>query len=120
MDFQKSEFDGFDVIKVIDKKLTNANSVKFREFFKKRIDDGHYKFIIDLGSLKYVDSAGIGAMLIVNRELTEKACNLERDCAMIVCNLADNVKSLFDMLKFDIAVKYFKTLKEAKDFLSQK
>ena len=71
------------------------------------IDAGHIRFIIDLGELDYISSAGLRGILGASKELKTKNGKL------ILCALKDSVKEVFDISGFKLIIPVCESLDSA-------
>lgn len=69
--------------------------------------------IIDLSSADAIDSSGLGALLLANRQLKE------HEIPVILVGVRDFVRSLMSMTKIDEVFEFFPTVQEALDALEE-
>lgn len=69
--------------------------------------------IIDLSTVDAIDSSGLGALLLANRQLKE------HEIPVILVGVRDFVRSLMSMTKIDEVFDFFPTVDEAIDALEE-
>ncbi len=67
--------------------------------------------IIDLSSADAIDSSGLGALLLANRQLKD------HEIPVILVGVRDFVRSLMSMTKIDEVFEFFPTVQDALDAL---
>lgn len=91
--------DGVAVIKLSGDKLNAANSKAFRDALLPAVSQGG-KIVLDLQSLTFMDSSGVGALLACLRHVNEQGGDLK------LCGVQKPVKVLFQLVRmyrvFDI------------------
>jgi len=103
------------------------NAEDFLKEIKTLIDNGAKHFIFDSSHLSYISSTGIGAFLIIKRELDSI------DGELVFCNMNDKIKDICKLLGFfmvfnfadsiDDVIKYFNgeiNLQKEKELFPQK
>lgn len=65
------------------------NSKKLKEEIKKM---GNNNIVLDFNEVTYLDSAGIGALISIHKDLQSKSGSLE------IINIDKKIKELFDMV----------------------
>ncbi|OHX67190.1 STAS domain-containing protein [Flammeovirga pacifica] len=84
----------FTLIKV-DGELDASSSVELDTVLQKHIDDGNKKFLIDCVGLTYISSAGIGVF-------TSRLDDVQlKNISLVLFNVAENIKSVFEILGVD-------------------
>ncbi len=79
----------------ISEKLTSSDLSAFRELLSKIKQSACKGVVIDLGNLDWIDSAGLG-MLILTKELAEK-----EELDLVLRSPTGHVKSLLELGRFD-------------------
>ena len=93
--------------------LDIKNSSLFLEEGLKLIHKGERKLIIDMAYVDFVDSEGVWVVF----ELSQKA--KEKKVKIVLVNVTENVKRVFDMTKLSTKVKISGTEIEAINFLTK-
>ena len=75
--------------------------------FSKWIKDGENCFLIDMDNVKYVSSAGLRSVLLVERKLDPQQGKLA------LCNLHGVVAEVFNITAFSDIMPIYKSVKEA-------
>ncbi|EAY24929.1 anti-anti-sigma factor, putative [Microscilla marina ATCC 23134] len=73
--------------------------------------EGAKNFVIDLSKVKYVDSSGLGALLIANR-----LC-MDAKGTMVLTGITDHVMKLIKISQLDKVLKILPTNEEAIQFI---
>lgn len=69
--------------------------------------------IIDMSSAEAIDSSGLGALLLANRQLKD------HEIPVILVGVRDFVRSLMNMTKIDEVFEFFPTVEEAINALEE-
>ena len=93
--------------------LDIENSSRFLEMGLKLIHKGEGKLIIDMAYVDYVDSEGVWAVFELARKAREKKVKI------VLVNVTENVKRVFDMTQLSTKVKMDGTEIDAIDFLTK-
>ena len=88
-------------------RLDAASSPEFEKEMKTFIAAGSNVFIIDLGELEYVSSAGLRSILVIARTLKAKEGQL------LLAALKDVVKEVFDISGFGSIIPIYGSLDSA-------
>ena len=80
---------------------------------QKLITDNQNKLVIDLKSLEYIASAGLGVFM----EFVEPVREKEGD--LVFCNANDKIFKIFDLLGFPLIFKFFPSTQDAIHFFNQ-
>lgn len=76
-------------------RFTFQDHTKFREMIAKVIGADMQRLSIDLGQVEFIDSAGLGMLLLVREEMRGKS----RD--VVLLRAQGQVKRMFDIARFD-------------------
>lgn len=90
-------------INEVDNKVTIALSgnlyvesvVKLREDILKAIEQGKSHFIFDMHNLEYIDSAGLGVLITVQKRVRQL------NGGVVIRGLKGNVRELFELTRLD-------------------
>ncbi len=89
------------------------NSYKLKELVMKMLEKKIQKFVINLESVDYIDSSGIGALIYISSTL--KKLNLR----LLICNVRGSVKKVIELTKlmgyFPITGTVVDAVKDMKD-----
>ncbi|MGX8718065.1 MAG: STAS domain-containing protein [Desulfovibrio sp.] len=80
---------------------------QFSEECKKLLESGAGRFIIDLGGLEYISSAGLRGILTMG-----KACRA-KGAALAFCSMQSMVADMFKLSGFTSILNVFPTLEDA-------
>jgi len=65
------------------------------------------RLVIDMSSVQFVDSSGLGVILSCLRQVTERGGDLK------VCGLSKGVRALFELVRMHKVVEIYNTREEA-------
>ncbi len=92
-------------------RLDGTSASDFEKQLMDWINAGHSRFIIDLGELDYISSAGLRGILSGSLELKTKGGKL------ILCALKGPVKEVIDISGFNLIIPICETLNAAIEML---
>ncbi len=88
---------------------------KFEDSLQKLINEKRFNIIVNLKTLDYISSAGLGVFMGFIEDIREKGGDIK------LSNLSDKVYKVFDLLGFPALFEIYKTETEAKSkFLNAK
>ncbi len=70
--------------------------------------------IINMSKVETMDSSGLGALLLANRQLSE------HDIPLVLVGVSDFIRSLMSMTKIDDVFEFFDTIEEALEFIENR
>ncbi|SDL30474.1 STAS domain-containing protein [Halarsenatibacter silvermanii] len=80
----------------IDKKLDLTNADEMDEITARLMEKEFEEVVLDFSGVEMIDSIGMGKILLLNRKLTD------RDCELRIRNVdTDYVRKMFKMVKLD-------------------
>ena len=94
-------------IVTIDDHLDTTTAPQLERALHGLIDNGDQRILIDCTELRYVNSAGLKALLLVAKRLEANSG------ALVLCALAPNVSMVFTMIGFDRVLKILPNRDEA-------
>lgn len=112
MQFQTEENGKWVCLKPLTETLGVAEVADFKSKIREVIEDGNKSFILDLESVDFVDSTGLGAIVSTIQLL-------KSDREYVLCNLREGVSALLKMTRLDRVVKVFPSREEAVEFINQ-
>ncbi len=74
-------------------------------------EEGFANFILDLSAVKYCDSSGLSAILVMNRIAKEN------QGILVLCGLQASVKKLIEISQLDTILNIVPTYNEAVDYI---
>ncbi len=74
-------------------------------------EEGFINFILDLSAVKYCDSSGLSAILVMNRIAKEN------QGILVLCGLQASVKKLIEISQLDTILNIVPTYNEAVDYI---
>jgi len=109
--FSIDKQDHYTVFSVQDEKLNSVIAPELKTELISLNTIGVNNIILDLTSLKFVDSSGLSAILIGNRLCKNDGGNL------VLCNANEYVMKLMRISQLDNILTVLPSLQEAKDFI---
>lgn len=94
------------VIKLVGDRLDAAAAPEFKETVTSRIDAGEDIILLDLSSVDFIDSSGLGAMVAVLKRMSPNG-------KLVVCGLRDAAFSMFRLTRMDQVFPIFPSQAEA-------
>ncbi len=112
MKVETKQIDGLKIIKLSGQVRISTQN-EFKDFFDSLVkDNGKESVIVNMDGVGYMNSAGIG--IIVDSYKRFK----EQDGRMVLCNLASDIKKLFEVTKLNKFIEIYTTEAEAIEKLS--
>ena len=87
--------DGDTVIIYITGRLLVGNRTELKELVFREWDTGARHFVVDFAETGFVDSAGLGALVSISKNLRMRGGGVR------LCNLNDDLRTLFALTKLD-------------------
>lgn len=91
----------------IPERLTSTTSDGLKKYLKDSVDQGHYKFVIDLKNTEYLDSSGLGAIV------SKIAQTRTNDGDVRLAAPGEYVQSLLELTHINQVLKIFDTAEQA-------
>jgi anti-sigma B factor antagonist len=86
----------------------NAHTVRsFEQVLQEQVERKSYRIVINCADLRYISSAGLGALMGVIDEVRENQGDIK------LSNMSENIFNIFDILGFTHLYKIFKDEAEA-------
>jgi anti-sigma B factor antagonist len=92
--------------------LDALSAQELRQEVVKLYEKGYKKFVLDMSEVKFIDSAGIGAIL-----LTRKIVGAEGNVAL--CNVQKPIENVLTLVNLKHLIRINVGLKEALDHMNQ-
>lgn len=102
----------YTLIQLQNEKMDATLSPELKSTFVTLNAEGAKNFVIDLSKVKYVDSSGLGALLIANR-----LC-MDAKGTMVLTGITDHVMKLIKISQLDKVLKILPTNEEATQFIN--
>ena len=83
------------------------NSPKIKEFIMGKMNEGYKKFIVNLDSVTYIDSSGIGTLIFCRTTLNQNNGSLK------IMKIHDSVKRIFELTKLNTFFSVYDTEEDA-------
>ena len=74
--------------------IDTTNNIEFEKQFKDMLSDVNSKVYCDCAELDYVSSAGLRALLSINKHV------IAQEGSLVIVNLHPNIKEIFDLTGF--------------------
>ena len=94
------------VIKLLGSRLDAAAAPHFKETVSSRIDAGEDTILLDLSSVDFIDSSGLGALVAVLKLMSPTG-------TLVVCGLCDAAFNMFRLTSMDKVFPIFPSQTEA-------
>jgi anti-anti-sigma factor len=93
-------------------RLDAVTSAEAEKEFGKIFNENKTRLLVDLEGLEYISSAGLRILLVVAKRMQQKGGKVA------LCNLAENVREVFEISGFSSIFKIFKSVPETVTFLN--
>lgn len=110
----------FDVVRCGDvalittaEELNAHNASQAKEAFELLVDEGCQKIVLDLSSLSFIDSSGLGAIVTALKSARGAGGEIR------LCGLSSQVRSIFDLTRLHRVFKTYESQEEAISSYSQ-
>ena len=97
----------------VDGRIDGSNVIAFQETIRNAVEDGDHTMIMDGAELSYVSSAGLRAVLMSAKDLSN------RNVRLALCALSNEVLEVFEKSGFDQIISIYRSKAEALDALDQ-
>ncbi len=111
MKFTLDKKESYTIVSVLEEKLHTLNAADFKTELKVLNEGGVSNIVIDLGKVVFVDSSGLGTILVGNR-LCEATGG-----SLVVTGLNENVQKLITISQLSGVLNITPTVQEAVDFI---
>lgn len=108
MDFKLDKYEKYSIASIGDEKVDSTLAPELKSEFMNIAQDGVNSVIVDMGSVKYVDSSGLSALLVGNRTFAESG-------VFVLFNVTDHVMKLINISQLDKVMTIVSTQEEAAD-----
>jgi anti-anti-sigma factor len=87
--------------------LDSSTFPQLQEHLDNLLKQGYHDYLLDLQSLDYISSAGLGVLMGILREVREKEGDLK------IINMSEKITRVFDLLGFSRMMKVYPSENEA-------
>ncbi|MGA3106242.1 MAG: STAS domain-containing protein [Terriglobales bacterium] len=94
------------LVRILELNIGADRAVAFKETIGKLIERGERRIVLDLSSVEFIDSSGLGAILSVLKRLG-------KDGELVVCGITPPVASMFKLTRMDRVFPVHETVEEA-------
>ncbi|MBN2430687.1 MAG: STAS domain-containing protein [Acidobacteria bacterium] len=112
MFLEKQQFDEILVLEPSIESLDSRNADEFHRKLTEIIDNGHARLVLNMEPLKFVDSRGIGAVIVILKRL-------EGQGHLVLCSLQEPVMATFRLTRLDRVCDITDTVAEAVRLIRQ-
>jgi anti-sigma B factor antagonist len=106
MKFDEQNLQEAMVIRPLEKRLDSYMAEEFKAHMKNIVHNGHQQIVLDMSDVEFVDSSGLGAIIATMIALRPQG-------RLMVCNVRDNVLSLFRLTRMDRVIPVMNNAEEA-------
>lgn len=94
------------VVKMSADRLDAAVAEKFKEAMHDEIEEGAKRIVLNMASLKFMDSSGLGAIISVLKKIRP-------DGEMVLCEIGDMIQKLLELTRMHKVFRVYDTCEEA-------
>jgi anti-sigma B factor antagonist len=95
MNLELKKINDFSVLSILEDRVDAHNSGDLKAYLMQLIESGEHRIIIQLGSVRFIDSSGLGALLSGNKNIALK------DGRLILVNIQKQVLSMFELTRLN-------------------
>jgi len=106
MKIDKDFLEGIAIIRPDEKHIDGYMAVDFKSKLNEIIQNGGEKIVIDLSSLEFIDSSGLGAMVSVFKKKGMSG-------KVKLCGVKNGVRSILELTRLDKVFPIYHSVKEA-------
>jgi anti-sigma B factor antagonist len=111
MDLECNETGPALVVRPREKRLDARKASEFKETLGRMIEQGHRRIVLNLATVDFVDSSGLGAIVSSLKKLGPGG-------DLVICEVAENVGEMFKLTRMDRVFRIFSTEAEGVRALS--
>lgn len=94
------------VVHVNADRIDAAMAIQFKEDMREQTDNGHDRVILDLSTVEFIDSSGLGAIVAAMKQLGS-------DRRLDLAGLNPTVEKVFRLTRMDTVFKLYPSMDEA-------
>jgi anti-sigma B factor antagonist len=106
MNIEAEKIDGILVLTPCDHIIDASSAGDFKSQLVTWIQDGNTRLLLDLSSIDFIDSSGLGAIISLLKLLAGKG-------DICLCGIGDQVMSLFKLTRMDRIFRFYPSSAEA-------
>ncbi|MDD3626755.1 MAG: STAS domain-containing protein [bacterium] len=106
MEINKKYVDDIVVFKVVGEIIVENRHI-LKESIKDELNKGKMNFVLDFSEMKYIDSAGLGILVIQNKKVNESGGKIK------LSSLSKDILSLFSLTHLDKAFDIYNSIDDA-------
>ena len=97
MSFDHYKKEGFIIVEFSENRLDAAHAVAFKDYMLELISSGEYRIVLDLSSVNFMDSSGLGAVVAIKKQLMQE----DKASMMHLVSPQPAVRDLLDLTCMD-------------------
>lgn len=94
------------IARVLEPRIDAPAAISFKETLRQGTANAPYRVILDLGSVDFIDSSGLGAIIAVTKVLSPQH-------RLVLAGLTPNVEKVLSLTRMDKVFEIHLTLKDA-------
>jgi len=94
------------IIKALESRIDARIAPQFKDHMAQSIDNGKTRIVLNLSSVDFIDSSGLGAIISTLKRLNNKGSDDQR-VELVVCGLSEAVKTMFSLTRMDRVFQIF-------------
>ena len=106
MDIEHVEKNNVLVVTPKEKRLDVSAAPAFKQKMSQFVENGQVNIVVNLSKVDLIDSSGLGALVSVLKKVGKQG-------EIKVCQLKENIKSLFQLTRLDKVFEIYRTEDEA-------
>lgn len=106
MSLTSTTADGTQIVTVNVERIDAAMAIQFKEDMRAETENGPERVILDLSSVKFIDSSGLGAIVAAMKQLGKER-------SLDLAGLTPMVEKVFRLTRMDTVFNLYGTLQEA-------
>ena len=110
MEFKVDKYEKYSIVSIGEEKVDSTIAPEIKSEFLNLAQDGVSSVIVNLSTVKYVDSSGLSALLVGNRAFAETG-------AFVIFNVSDHVMKLINISQLDKVLNIVSSQEEAADLV---
>lgn len=111
MNIHTRQAEGILFVKPLEKSIEAGNSREFKRKVADLVDNGERTLVVNLAEVEFMDSSGLGSLISILKLLANAQGSI------IICELREQVRRLFDLTRLDQVFQIFSKEEEAVGFL---
>lgn len=106
MKTENRTINGVLVVTPLEKRIEASNATAFKDVFIDHINNGRCWIVLDLSTVEFIDSSGLGAIISILKTLSGRG-------EIVLCAIQSEVMNLFTLTRMNRVFNICQTLEEA-------